>query len=349
VLPLFRRFPRLVDAIAYERLGSLPTPVERAADLGQRIGVPSLYVKRDDLAGEPYGGNKVRKLEFVLAEAKRQGRTRVLTFGGVGSNHALCTAAYAQKMGLRATLMLLPEPNTEHVREHLLADILFGAELKMGSNTSMARWTERAAGGQLAPDDPYVIPAGGTSPLGNVGFVNAAFELQDQVKRGELPEPDDVFIAAGTGGSAVGLAIGFAAAGMATRVRAVRTSSTRYVSEAGLQRELEATVKLLRADDTFPQIGWETVRLTIVEGYVGRGYALETRAARRMASVAEESGLVLDPTYTAKTMAAVEGASTDLKAGVVVFWYTYDPRSIDVSKVSQDDVPSAVRGYFLGR
>ena len=349
--PLLARYPGLAGALAHERFGNLPTPVERLSALGARIGVPALYVKRDDQAGDPYGGNKVRKLEFVLAEAKRQGRAGVLTFGGVGSNHAVCTAVFAQKLGLTATLLLLPEPNTAHVREHLLANVRFGARMQLGSNAQIERWTTRAARDELGPDDPYVIPPGGTSPLGNVGFVNAAFELRQQVRSGELPEPDDVFIAAGTGGSAVGLAVGLSAAGMHTRVRAVRTSSTRYVTDASFARQFRETVAVLRrADETFPAVQLEPDRLVIVDGYVGRGYALETRAAEQAARMAErEAGLVLDPTYTAKTMAALVGTAKELTDEVVLFWYTYDARPIDVSMVRVEDVPPAFRGYFAGR
>jgi D-cysteine desulfhydrase len=275
----------------------------------------------------------------------------VVTFGGVGSNHALCTAVFAQKLGLTATLLLLPEPNTAHVREHLLANLRFGAHMRLGSNGEIARLTLRASRDELAPDEPYVIAAGGTSPLGNVGFVNAAFELQQQVRSGELPEPDDLFIPAGTGGSAVGLAVGLSAAGMHTRVRAVRTSSTRYVSRAGFARQFAQTVALLRrADDTFPAVELDPSRLLMVDGYVGRGYALETSAADRAASLAaSEAGLVLDPTYTAKTMAALVGTATEIADGVVLYWYTFDPRRMDVSMVRIEDVPQAFRGYFVER
>lgn len=347
VSPLFRAFPALGRAFAYEALGRR-TSVEPLRALGARIGVPDLWVKRDDLAAEPYGGNKVRKLSFVLADAKRRGCRRVVTFGGYGSNHALATAVHAKRLGLDVVLDLLPEPVTDHVRHNLLAAASFGAELRLASVASIDRMLRRTRRTPLLDPETYVIPPGGTCLLGNVGYVDAAFELRDQVDRGELPEPDVVWVAAGTLGTAVGLCVGLAAAGLRTRVHAVRTSSLRYVSErAWIRQAAETTTHLQALCRQFPAFVFDPTRHVLDHGYVGRGYALPTASGRRAEQITREaSKLTLDSTYTAKVMAALAGRSASTKGQVVLYWHTYDGRPLDLRGLGAEDVPPSFRGVF---
>ena len=351
VPPLFRRYPKLGQALPYVALGRWPTPVQRAEALGQSLGIAQLYLKRDDLGGAPYGGNKVRKLELVLAEAKARGKQAVITFGGVGSNHALATALYARRVGLHAVLWLLPEPPSAHVRHNLLGELASGAEIHLTSNDRIDALVRQSEHGEDSPGAPFVIPPGDSSLLGNVGLVNAAFELADQIAGGQLPAPDVVYIATGTLGSAVGLAIGLQAAGLHTRVRAVRASSSKYVNEQRMQTMVQATVELLRArDPSFPAVKLDPADLTIEHGYVGRGYALPTpKGTRAMELVRELGGLELDPTYTAKTFAALIDDAPRLRSEVVLFWQTYDPKPIDAAPAPTSDVPRELRGYLLDR
>ena len=129
MIPLFERYPGMKDKLDHVPLGSFPTPVESLERLGREIGVNDLYVKRDDLSGEAYAGNKVRKLEFVLARVLAKGAKEVLTFGYAGSNHATATAVYAEQLGLRSISMLLPQPNADYVRRNLLLSYRCNAEL----------------------------------------------------------------------------------------------------------------------------------------------------------------------------------------------------------------------------
>ncbi len=157
--PLSRAYPTLRERLPWVSLGTLPTPVEQAAGLGQHLGIRSLWVKRDDLSGEAYGGGKLLKLEHLLGEARRTGAQTVVTSGGVGSNHAVATAIYAAQLGMRAVLVLLPEPPDDRVRAHLLADLAAGAELHLSSvrDPLTARRATSAQHGAL-----YVIAAGGS-------------------------------------------------------------------------------------------------------------------------------------------------------------------------------------------
>lgn len=329
---LLRAHPRL-RALSWIDLGGLPTPVERAPSSLERELGHALWIKRDDLAGEGFGGSKARKLELFLAEA----RGRVLTFGGAGSNHALATAFHAHRLGLPCALVLLPEPPADHVERHLLAAHGLGAELHAGRRADLDD-----GGARFGP--AYVIPQGGTSALGSVGYVGAGFELARQCATGELPIPDHVFIATGTTGAAAGLYVGLRAAGLTSSLVAVRASSRASANEARLAREIGETVSLLRRiDPHFPDVGVDR-NVRIEHRFAGAGYAIPSAAGERASALAR--GLIdLDPTYTAKAFAALIAARL---RGPALFWNTYDARPIATAS-TEENLPPAFRRYFRRR
>jgi len=232
MIPLFEHHQLLAHKLPYVSLGEFPTPVQKLVQLGRQIGLDSLFIKRDDLSGKVYGGNKIRKLEFILGNALRTKVNEVLTFGAAGSNHALATAIYAKQLGLNSISMLVPQLNAHYVRRNLLMSYHCGAELHLYPNIPLIMplaalavlyqlLRHRLKRGQL----PRVIPIGGSSPLGVVGFVNAAFELKEQILRGEIPEPDYIYVASGSMGTAAGLTLGLRAINSKTRVISVRVNS----------------------------------------------------------------------------------------------------------------------------
>ena len=129
MIPLFEQYPLLQEKLPYISLGEFPTPIQRLDQLGAKLKIGQLYIKRDDLSGKIQGGNKIRKLEFILGSALRSGAKEVITFGGAGSNHALATAIYAQQVGLKSISMLMPQPNANYVRRNLAMSHYYGAEL----------------------------------------------------------------------------------------------------------------------------------------------------------------------------------------------------------------------------
>jgi D-cysteine desulfhydrase len=316
--------------LPYEPLGRFPTAIDKAS----RFGIPELYIKRDDRSDPEFGGSKARKLAFLLGEARRLASKRVVTFGSVGSNQAMATALFGKRMGLPVTLMLAPETPSCRVGDLLLAEHELGAEQRFFSSIVQAVEASRRM------TDAYVIFPGASTPLGNAGFVDAAFELQEQVAAGLLPEPDYVYIAMGTMGSAVGLAIGLKAAGMKTRVVPVRVSSEAAASAEKMRKMIVSTLEYLRArEPSFPSAAPE---LEIRQGYVGPGYARESAAGRRAMQLAPEVGL--DPTYTAKAFAALLNDAPALQDKVVVFWATQSavhPKP----KGRLQDLPSALQRY----
>jgi D-cysteine desulfhydrase len=131
MIPLFKQYPLLREKLPYVSLGEFPTPVQKLDRIGRDLGMSRLYIKRDDLSGRIYGGNKVRKLEFLLGNTLKANAKEVMTFGGAGSNHALATAIYARQIGLKGISMLMPQPNAHCVRRNLLIGYHCGAELHL--------------------------------------------------------------------------------------------------------------------------------------------------------------------------------------------------------------------------
>ena len=347
--PLLRRYPRLEAALPWMDLGGLPTPISRAEALGERLGLEGgLWIKRDDQAGALYGGSKARKLEHLLAEVVASGTPEVLTFGGVGSNHALATAVQARRLGLDCVLALLPERPSDHARQHLLAERRLGCEQIPARGTDAAAARQVLARRPAEAERPAILPAGGTSPLGNVGYVNGAFELAEQCDAGLVPVPEVIYVAGGTMGTAAGLAIGLAAAGLPTRLEVVRASNPGTGSVRRLRAEIDATVELLRRlEPGFPPAGLDRSRVHLEHGAAGEGYAIPSQAGRQVSSLARAlEGLELDLTYTAKAMAALRADAPRLTSRRVLFWNTYDPRPVSTEGVSPSDLPRPFQRYF---
>jgi 1-aminocyclopropane-1-carboxylate deaminase/D-cysteine desulfhydrase-like pyridoxal-dependent ACC family enzyme len=355
MIPLFERFPKLRDGLPYVPIAELPTPVEQMEKLGAAIGADRLYVKRDDLSGLAYGGNKVRKLVFLLAKAQEIGAKEVMTFGAAGSNHALATAVYARQLGLQPISMLFPQINADYVQKNLLMSHGIQTELNhypgisallAGALYQMAR--HKIKTGRF----PFYIPAGGTNARGIVGFVDAAFELKEQIRQGLLPEPDIVYAAFGSGGTAAGLMIGFAAAGMKTKVIPVRVVQEAFVPEKGFRKQIMKAVSFLHEmDSSFPDIDFSKRNLYIDNDFLGKGYAAFTEAGKEAMELAKENEeIVLDGTYTGKAMAALiaHGRKGLLKNKVVLYWNTKNSRDFSekIADVDYRELPKAFHTYF---
>lgn len=355
MIPLFRRYPALQASLPHVSLATLPTPVESWDVLGAEAGIGALYVKRDDLSGEAYGGNKVRKLEFLLARAQVLGARAVLTFGAAGSNHALATAIYAQALGLEAISMMVPQQNAQNVQRNLLRGQAAGASLRLfGGRKLVSQGTvqEVVARFRSGAGRPFIIPAGGSAPLGVVGFVNAAFELAEQVEAGLVPEPDRIYVASGTMGTCVGLLLGLAAAGLKSEVVAVRVTTAPYTTPEKARRLFARTVGLLRqVDGTFPDVVFPESGFTLRDEFLGEGYARYTEggaAAVKRAKVLE--GAMLEGTYTGKALACLlaDGASGVLENKNALFWNTYNGISQDkaLKNVDYHQLPEGFHRYF---
>jgi len=342
IAPLAARYPALLQ-LPLEPLGSFPTPVDVAADLGEQLGVRQLWVKRDDVSGS-YGGGKTRKLETLLGEAKATGASRVATVGGFGSNHCVAVAHYAAKLGLECELYVLAERKSEHAKQNLRAMLRTATSVQVaGSIRDALRMMGRGRASEESR--PFVIAAGGSSALGTVPFVAAAFEIAEQVEQGVLPRPDIVLVAAGTLGTAAGLGVGFAALGWDTEVRAVRASSPGTSSPSVLRRLVRETQeRIVTLVPGFP-VG-RAVKVRIDGRELGRGYAYPTAGAQRARELARDhAGLALEVTYTAKALAAAQHDATALGNRRVLFWHSASSRPLDTS-LAPENVPRVFRAFL---
>ena len=354
-LALVRRYPKLAR-LPRHALTALPTPVRPLDRLARRRDLSGLWIKRDDVSGALYGGNKPRKLEWLLGAARARGRRSVITFGGIGTHHGLATAIGARDAGMHSVLVLLPQPVTAHVRHNLLLAYAVGAELHLAASVAgVAAIALRLCGGALLRGRPLaIVPAGGSSALGTIGYVNAALELADQVRAGAMPEPDAIFVPLGSGGTAAGLALGCRLAGLRSRVVAVLVSDILPPSLARLASLGRATLRRLqRAAPEIPPVVVRPDDLTIVRGYLGAAYGAVTEAGLAAQRVlAEEEGIVLETTYTAKCMAALLDLASrpPYRGRPLLFWNTYssvDLRATVGEPPDWHELPAAFHRFFV--
>jgi D-cysteine desulfhydrase len=351
---LFRAHPALAGKLAHAPLVERPTPVERLRRLERETGSGELYVKRDDLSAQRYAGNKTRKLEFLLAAARASGASEVLTFGAAGSNHALATAIYARSLGLRSISMLVPEVNARAVRRNLLASWHAGAELHHYPDEARLKAALRyqlqrheAASGRT----PHVIAGGGSSALGVMGFVDAAFELRAQIDAGLLPPPARIYLALGTTGTAAGLRLGLDAAGVRARLVAVRVVHPDIGNAARLALLYRQAASLLASmEPGFPRTTLDPGSIVIRHEYYGGRYALYTPAGTAAARRAwETEGLKLEGTYTGKAFAAfLDDAAIGSDHGPALFWHSCSTRPLDtaIDSIDYRALPRAFHRYF---
>lgn len=336
--PRLSRLSSIPGLLGKENLALLPTPV-RGFSLRLPAGRRHLTVKLDNLTGELYGGNKVRKLEYILHRARQKNCERIATFGTVASHHALATALYARNLGYPCICFLSHQLPTPAASETLRMHLKLGTALVRygGGYAKRLRILRQHLWGR----NPWVVPSGGTSWLGAFGFVVAGIELAEQIAGGLLPEPDCLYVAAGTMGTAAGLALGLALAELKTEVHAVRVSDTFICNEDALRRILGKTARMMhRLDPTIPRNLAERASIRLRHEFFAGGYARtddETEAAIRFAK--DELDLQLEGTYTGKAMAAVirdlSGAAASNRE--FLFWNTYNSAPLPVDDVAPID------------
>jgi D-cysteine desulfhydrase len=286
-------------------LARLPTPVQplprATAALGAPPGTVELWVKRDDLTGAVLSGNKIRKLEFLFADALAQGADTVLTCGGAQSNHARATALAAARLGLRAHLILRgTEPSPGAALEgNLLLDRLAGAEVTWVTPEEYgdreALFEELARSLRAAGRTPYVVVEGGSDAVGAWGYVRCAEEIAAHGF-------DTIVHAVGSGGTSAGLLAGRSLAGLAARVVGVNVCD----DAAYFRRRIAGITAALADRYALPRARHAESDIEILDGFVGRGYALsrpEELAALR--DLARAEGVVLDPVYSGKAWYAL--------------------------------------------
>lgn len=330
---LFQQWPSFQGAIPHTPLCEGPTPVERLkpSAFEAKPHLPGIWVKRDDQTSTLYGGNKVRKLEFILARASSQHHTSLWTLGAAGSNHALATALFGQKLGLNVHIRNVPQPPGPHVAQNLLA--LLGAGAHIRASSSMASLPKGIAKDKLllSPEKTTFITLGGSSPLGNLGYLNAALELQEQIDAGQCPEPTRIYVPLGSGGTFAGLWLGARLLGWNTEVIGVRVGEYIGCNEATAALMIWRTLRLLHT--YIPKSRDIQVRpsdMKIRHGFLGSTYGATTWWGKQAHKTLNEAKIHGDPTYTDKTAAALFHDLEGPKAprGPVLLWHTYSSANI---------------------
>jgi D-cysteine desulfhydrase family pyridoxal phosphate-dependent enzyme len=317
-------YPNLPPRIA---LGHFPTPVESLARLSAQLGGPDLYVKRDDQTGLATGGNKTRKLEFIVAEAMARGCDHLVTLGGPQSNHCRQTAAAAAVLGLGCSVVLSGHPPVQRLG-NLLLDELLGAEVLWAGARPREEVAEEVTQSlRRRGRRPYLVPLGGSTGLGALGYVVAMQEALTQLAARQL-DIDMMIVASSSAGTQAGLVLGAALAGYRGQVLGISIDASAADLAANVTRIASDAAQLLGCDGGGgPGHGTaEGLPVHVNADYLGGGYSvvgdLERDAIR---TVARAEGLLLDPVYTGRAFGALMALirqSVIGKGQSVLFWHT---------------------------
>lgn len=356
-IPLYKQFSALSATLHHVSLAQLPTPIQRLSKLEKVTEARNLFIKRDDITSPLFGGNKVRKLEFLLGDALNGNAQTILTRGCAGSNHAAATALHAQQIGLQTILYFLDQEPTAYLRRNLLLDFHAGAHILTFDTPAQVDAAIAQTGRELVAlhkVPPYYIPGGGSNDVGIIGYINAALELQEQIEQGVMPEPDLIYVALGSGGTAAGLLLGIKLAGLKSKVVAVRVVSEKNPGdkEALVKNLCNQTIEYLtRHDQSFPQVTITDQDFTVNHDFFGNGYAVISEpVAQAVKLLKEYEQITLDGTYAGKAWAALinDLATQPIKDKIILFWDTFCAGEFKekTNLVDYHQLPATLHPYF---
>ena len=313
------------------RLCTLPSPVRPLHHCSRALNQNKLqreriYLKDDRCLSPIYGGNKARKLSWLLADALYQGAKAIMTTGGTGSHHALATARFADVLGLTCHVLQVPQPHTHYATE--VAQALQNTQAIVKEVTAPRQgerithsFRRQLASWRAEHPNVYFIPSGGSSILSTLAHVEAALELVSQVESGLLPLPKKVYIATGSCSTLAGLTLGFHIASMPVEVVGIAVTSKYLANPVLTRRLIEGCMSLLNEGGaclTAPEEPW---RFTLLRGYNGKGYGVPTKEGSEAIKLGQADQLDLDPIYTAKAMSGLLDLEQD-QTHHSLFWHT---------------------------
>jgi 1-aminocyclopropane-1-carboxylate deaminase/D-cysteine desulfhydrase-like pyridoxal-dependent ACC family enzyme len=332
MISLFEANPMLIDRLPHWQVCSLPTPVEKLAGFGERAGVPDLFVKRDDLSGDLFGGNKVRTLEFLLPAAHRDGGNLVV--GLAGTSMALAANVYARHYGLPLKTYLVRQKPSRESRANLGYLGLLDADLEqIESQASIESAVRRFNAESLTWYGHPAHRLDANSPLGMCGYANAGFELAAQVRAGEIPAPDLVFLAAGLLGTTAGLLVGLRSAGLRAKIVAVNhdwmdaaAAAAGAARIAGLVAALCDYLRVFSPD--FPELEIEPGDLELAGPAPGAPDGLIETGLGEKARLEKEGRFSIEPTWTAQVIGEIkrQASAGGLAGQTVLYWHTINSR-----------------------
>ncbi|MBK9259613.1 MAG: pyridoxal-phosphate dependent enzyme [Polyangiaceae bacterium] len=320
---LVAEYPRLRDAVPWIPLATCPTPVEPCTNISSYLGRSDVWMKRDDAIHPVFGGNKIRRFEHLLADAKNRGAQEIITVGGLASTQVTATILLGKTLGFGVTSVLFDQPLTSFARQSLLIQASTGGRMLYGGSyartaivTIRKLWQSRRSA--------YFVAPGASGPLANLGYVSAAFELADQVARGDMPRPDVIVVPAGSGGTAAALCLGATLLGWNTTIVAVRITDRIVCNRATLGLLVESTKAYLsKRIGGLPRRTSSKARIEMDHACAGRGYGHPTNEA--IAACPEVKRLIGAPgeiTYSGKTLVGLRRACASYPGKTILLWNT---------------------------
>jgi len=363
---LFKKYPGLKEKVPWMPiLTGIPTPVDRLTELEKHLKVSSeghIYIKRDDKNHNVYGGNKLRKFEFIFADAQIKKKKGMMTFGGVGTNHGLACAIVAKDLGMKCDLFLTIQPLTWHVQRSLLLFDYYGAKLHYAKG-----YGKLALKGLLFrlfhPKYFLMLPGGSTllgkgTPLGTIGYINALFELKEQIDNQEIPEPEAIFVAGGSTGTCAGLIAAIKVLGLSMQVYVVAVSDEMFVNPKSITKNSNKALKYLqKRDPSFPKTLVEEGDFEVWSEYLGSEYGVKTVRGQKAVDLiskldGKRLGFKLETTYTGKAMAGMLDylGKEENKSKKVLFWNTYNSNDLDETlrktNFNWEQLPKAYHEFY---
>ncbi|RDE15454.1 MAG: D-cysteine desulfhydrase family protein [Candidatus Thorarchaeota archaeon] len=288
----------MFDILPRTRLAFLPTPLHPMRNLGKELGLDNLWIKRDDMTGPGFGGNKTRKLEFVIGDAKQQGCDTLVTVGALQSNHCRQTAAAAAAAGMRCVLLLGGEEPDEYTG-NLLLDAIYGAEIKFFPNEGFLPLNDRLASVVTTLEElglkPYAVPAGAATPIGSLAYAAAIQELKQQLDRAAF-SPERIIVATSTGGTLAGMIAGQHMMGLDAEILGLNVYDS---ADAATSRVRDLLQRMMRE---YPSLVEKFKPAILIDDrFIGEGYAVMGDPERKAIEMfARLEGVLLDPVYTGK-------------------------------------------------
>lgn len=355
---ILKALPALQNKIPHISLGKFPTPVKKLPNLGNYLGVKSIYFKDDGLCSEKFGGNKVRKLEFLLSDAIYSGAKSIITIGDAGSNCVAATLISSKLVGFNDVYCVLgPQLNTSYLRRNLLLDLFYGGIIDYHDSDEEFASAVLKLGEELRNygKPPYIVSWGGSCPIGFLGYMNAAFELKEQIASGLLPEPDYIYLPLGSTGTAGGFFLGAKLAGLKGKLIPVAISGKKgdaYIRTIQLAKFINEAIEFFtKLDPSFPIKPILPSELEHRENFANCTYAQVTEdVAATLKKLSELEGINLEGTYTGKSLTAMvsEIITKDFKDKNILFWNTFCYGKFEeiTNKVSYKNLPAGLHKYF---
>ena len=349
---LFEALPDLARTTPWTPLAHLPTAVEPADAIAGWLGRGGVFMKRDDLVSPLYGGNKVRRYEYVLADVKAKNKRRIVTVGGLASTQAMATTLFGRALGLEVCLVLFDQPVTRFARDSVRGFLANGAELVYGGGylrTAYRVWRAMHQG-----TNNYFIMAGAAGPRANLGYVDAMLELAQQVERGEMPRPDVIVLPTGSSGTLAALALGAAHLGWDTEIVGVRITPAYACNRFMVNTVIRNTDQFLAARDRRWKPMRDRARYSLYGEALGKGYGYPTPAA--IEGVEEYrllTGVSGEVTYSGKALAGLRSLVKEprYRDKTFLFWNTLSKVRPQLAENRAEDavpVPPSLAWMFEG-